>query len=46
MDPREFGTWLADPRAARWLAGDQSEKLADAYTSVGDRRVKPFRVPA
>jgi CRP-like cAMP-binding protein len=46
MDPREFGTWLADPRAARWLSGDQSEKVADPSATAGDRRVKPVRVPA
>ena len=34
MDPREFGTWVSDPRAARWLASDLSERLRVAQTQV------------
>jgi CRP-like cAMP-binding protein len=34
MDPREFGTWMSDPRAARWLAYDLSERLRVAQTQM------------
>jgi CRP-like cAMP-binding protein len=30
MDPREFVTLMSDPRAARWLAGDLTERLREA----------------
>ncbi|HEX3705960.1 MAG TPA: cyclic nucleotide-binding domain-containing protein [Mycobacteriales bacterium] len=45
MDPREFGTWLSDPRAARWLAGDLSEKQTGS-SSRPATSPKPIRVPA
>jgi CRP-like cAMP-binding protein len=34
MDPREFGTWVSDPRAAMWLANDLSARLRVAQTQV------------
>ncbi len=36
MDPREFGTWVSDPRASRWLANDLSERLRVAQTQVSE----------
>ena len=42
MDPREFGTWVSDPRAARWLAADQTGKRAHARPAG----VTPVQVPA
>lgn len=39
MDPREFGTWVSDPRAARWLAHDLSERLRVAQTQVSQATV-------
>lgn len=40
MDPREFGTWVSDARAARWLANDLSERLRVAQTQVSNATVK------
>jgi CRP/FNR family transcriptional regulator, cyclic AMP receptor protein len=48
MDPREFGTWLNDPRAAVWLDGDQTQKLAvpRARTAAARTSIKSVKVPA
>ena len=39
MDPREFGTWVSDPRASRWLASDLSERLRIAQNQVSQATV-------
>ncbi|HVV75719.1 MAG TPA: cyclic nucleotide-binding domain-containing protein [Mycobacteriales bacterium] len=40
MDPREFGTWVSDPRAARWLANDLSARLSVAQSQVSHAAVE------
>jgi CRP-like cAMP-binding protein len=45
MDPREFGTLMSDPRAARWLAGDLTERLREAQQRATSSRSRRHTTP-
>jgi len=45
MDPREFVTLMSDPRAARWLAGDLTERLRDAQIRTAVPQARRHAVP-
>jgi CRP-like cAMP-binding protein len=46
MDPREFVTVMSDPRAARWLAGDLTERLRGAQVRAAVPRIRRHAAPA
>jgi CRP-like cAMP-binding protein len=45
MDPREFVTLMSDPRAARWLAGDLTERLREAQVRTAVPQTRRHTVP-
>jgi CRP-like cAMP-binding protein len=46
MDPREFGTLMSDPRAARWLAGPLTDRLRQAQQHASTSRNRRHTTPA